>query len=65
MLFIRLFMIFYEWLHQKFPKYVSCQPIYVEKSMEDAGYQITTAKEFILFKLVPWELLVAKPQTNA
>ena len=56
-LFIRL----YEWLHRKIPKYANCRPIYVEKSVKDAGYEIIKTGEFILFKLVPWKLLVARP----
>ena len=63
-LFMRLFMRFYEWLHQKFPKYVSCRPIYLEKSVEDSAYEIIKTEKFILFQLVPWKLLVARPQTD-
>jgi len=55
---------FYEWLHQRIPKYVTCRPIYVEKSVEDAGYQITKTDEFVIAKLVPWKIVVAKPQTE-
>lgn len=60
-----LFLRFYEWLHQKIPKYASCRPIYVEKSVEDAGYEITKTDDFVMAKLVPWKLLVARPQTNS
>ncbi len=60
-LFMGLFMRFYEWLHQKFPKYVSCRPIYLEKSVEDSAYEIIKTEKFILFQLVPWKLLVARP----
>jgi len=56
-----LFLRFYEWLHQKVPKYASCRPIYVEKSVEDAGYEITKTDEFVIAKLVPWKLVVARP----
>lgn len=56
-LFIRL----YEWLHKKLPKYASCRPIYVEKSVAEAGYQITTSEEFVLYKMVPWKIVMAKP----
>ena len=56
---------FYEWLHQKIPKCVNCRPIYVEKSVEDVGYEITKAEEFVILKLVPWKLLVARPQTDS
>lgn len=56
-----LFLRFYEWLHQRIPKYASCRPIYVGKSVADAGYEITKTDEFVMAKLVPWKLLVARP----
>lgn len=56
-----LFLRFYEWLHQKVPKYASCRPIYVEKSVEDARYEITNTEEFVIAKLVPWKLIMARP----
>ncbi len=59
-----LFIRFYEWLHQKVPKYANCRPIYVEKLLEDAGYQITKTEEFVLLKIVPWRIVVAKPLTD-
>ena len=59
-----LFIRFYEWLHQKVPKYVNCRPIYVEKLLEDTGYQITKTEEFVLLKIVPWRIVVAKPLTG-
>lgn len=59
-----LFIKFYEWLHQKVPKYVNCRPIYVEKLLEDTGYQITKTEEFVLLKIVPWRIVVAKPLTD-
>ncbi len=57
-----LFIRFYEWLHRKIPKYASCRPIYVGKSVAGAGYEITKTEEFILLKLVPWKIVVARPQ---
>jgi len=59
-----LFIRFYEWLHQKVPKYANCRPIYVEKLLEDAGYQITKTEEFILLKIVSWRIVVARPLTD-
>ena len=59
-----LFIRFYEWLHQKIPKYANCRPIYVEKLIEDAGYQITKTEEFILLKIAAWRIVVAKPLTD-
>ena len=56
------FLRFYEWLHQKLPKYVTCRPIYVEQTIKDAGFDIVKSEEFILIKLVPWKLVIAVPR---
>jgi len=55
--FLRL----YEWVHQKIPKYASCRPIYVEQSIEEAGYEIVKREEFLLWRLAPMKIVVAKP----
>ena len=62
---VSLFIRIYEWLHQKIPKYASCRPIYVEKSVEDAGYHISKSEDFILYRIVPWKIVVAKPEAKA
>ncbi len=59
-----LFIRFYEWLHQKFPKYFSCRPIYVAEAVKDAGYKITKTSEFTIARLVPWELVLVKPENK-
>ena len=59
------FIRFYEWLHQKIPKYASCRPIYVEELVKDAGYEITKTEEFVLYKIVPWKLVLARPLTDS
>jgi len=56
-----LFLRFYEWLHQKIPKYASCRPIYVEQVIKDAGYKIVSREEFIVLSLAPFKLVVATP----
>jgi len=56
------FLRFYEWLHKKIPKYVNCRPIYLEDSIREAGYKIVKAEEFMLAKLMPERIVVAKPQ---
>ena len=56
-----LFLRFYAWLHQKIPKYASCRPIYMEKSVEEAGYQIIKTEEFVLFKIVPLKIVIGRP----
>ena len=60
-----LFVRFYEWLHRRIPKYANCRPIYVEKSVAEAGYQITNTEEFVLCKIAPCKLLVAGPKADA
>jgi demethylmenaquinone methyltransferase/2-methoxy-6-polyprenyl-1,4-benzoquinol methylase len=41
----------YEWIHQKFPQYVDCRPIYLEQSIKDAGFKIEHRKNVKLFGL--------------
>lgn len=48
----------YEWIHGKWPKYVDCRPIYLEKSLIDAGYKIKEKGKKKLFGL-PIEIVVA------
>jgi len=55
--FLRL----YEWVHQKIPKYASCRPIYVEQSIEEAGYEIVKREEFLLWRLASMKIVLAKP----
>jgi len=59
-----LFIRFYEWLHRKVPKYANCRPIYVEKLVKDAGYQIIKNEGVIVLKIAPWRIVVAKPVTD-
>ena len=41
----------YEWLHKKFPVYLDCRPINVEKSITDAGLEICHLEQHRLFGL--------------
>lgn len=50
----------YEGVHKNFPTIVDCRPIYVEKSITDAGYSIKSKEKINLFGL-PGEIVVAKP----
>jgi len=49
----------YEWVHQKWPKYVDCRPIYLEQSLRDAGYEIRRKEKLKLLRLLPLEIVVA------
>lgn len=55
------FLRFYEWLHKKIPKYVSCRPIYLEDSIRETGYKIVKTEEFMLARLMPERIVVARP----
>ncbi len=56
------FLRFYEWMHQKFLRYASCRPIYVEQAIKDAGFDVTERQEFMIMKLVPMKLVIAMPR---
>jgi demethylmenaquinone methyltransferase/2-methoxy-6-polyprenyl-1,4-benzoquinol methylase len=52
-----LFLRLYEWAHIKFPKYIDCRPIFVTKSIEDAGFDIGYKKKAKIF-LAPIEIVI-------
>jgi len=53
---------FYEWMHRKFPKYASCRPLYVERTIKDAGFEVVKREEFMIMKLVPMKLVMTRPR---
>jgi demethylmenaquinone methyltransferase/2-methoxy-6-polyprenyl-1,4-benzoquinol methylase len=48
----------YEWMHNKWPIYIDCRPIYPEKSVIDGGYRIKSKQKVKLFGL-PGEIVIA------
>jgi ubiquinone/menaquinone biosynthesis C-methylase UbiE len=59
-----LFVRIYEWFHKRIPNYVNCRPIYVERSIEEAGYHITRSEDLILYRMVPWKIVAAIPKVD-
>lgn len=53
-----VFLKLYEWIHNKWPKYVGSRPIYAEQALIDTGYQIKSKEKIKLFRL-PIEIIVA------
>jgi demethylmenaquinone methyltransferase/2-methoxy-6-polyprenyl-1,4-benzoquinol methylase len=49
----------YEWAHDRFPRYADCRPIFVEQSLEDAGFGILAATQTAMWGL-PVEIIVAR-----
>lgn len=54
-----LMMRIYEWAHKKFPNYIDCRPIFVQKSLGRAGFQILDVTDVSLCGL-PGEIVLAK-----
>jgi ubiquinone/menaquinone biosynthesis C-methylase UbiE len=53
----------YEWVHQRWPKYADCRPIYVERSLTDAGYRVQSKSKASMAGL-PLEIVVAENTTG-
>ena len=51
----------YEWVQEKFTKYVDCRPIYVRNLIESSGFSIEHLKEMSMFGLPVDIVLARKP----
>jgi ubiquinone/menaquinone biosynthesis C-methylase UbiE len=49
----------YEWLHGVFPRMLDCRPIFVEESLNDAGFKIVNASLISMWGL-PVEIIVGE-----
>ncbi len=49
----------YEWLHRMFPLFFDCRPIFVQQSLETAGFKIISANDLSMMGLKS-ELVVAQ-----
>jgi demethylmenaquinone methyltransferase/2-methoxy-6-polyprenyl-1,4-benzoquinol methylase len=49
---------FYEWIHDRWPEYADCRPIFLENAVIDAGYTVTSGETAKLFGL-PIEMVIA------
>ncbi|MCJ7813342.1 methyltransferase domain-containing protein [bacterium] len=51
----------YEWIHQRFSKYIDCRPIFVQRVLEESGLQIIDKIKLSMWGL-PVEIVLAKKQ---
>ncbi|WP_048152324.1 class I SAM-dependent methyltransferase [Palaeococcus ferrophilus] len=52
----------YEWLHERFPRYLDCRPIYLSEVLKGAGFVVVQEKKGRIFGL-PVEIVIAlKPR---
>jgi ubiquinone/menaquinone biosynthesis C-methylase UbiE len=49
----------YEWVHEKYPRYVDCRPIYAQKALVENGFDIESVTEMSLFGL-PVDIILAR-----
>lgn len=51
----------YEWAHEKMPKVVDCRPIYADRALAEAGFQVTQRNEMRMWSLPVSVVLANKP----
>ena len=50
----------YEWFHNTFPELASCRPIYPEKMVRTAGFEVL--KSEVVGNIIPMDVLLARPK---
>jgi ubiquinone/menaquinone biosynthesis C-methylase UbiE len=54
----------YEWMHNNWPKYIDCRPIYVNEVVRQSGFEIVF-RETARIIILPIEIVVAIKDANA
>ena len=55
----------YKWMHRHFPHIVDCQPIEVERHVQEAGYELIESERIDLFTLPVAVVVGQKPASTA
>lgn len=53
----------YEWLHRKFPLFFDCRPIFIQQSLESAGFQTVSTSDLSMMGMKE-ELVLAENLSN-
>ncbi len=51
----------YEWAHRKYPAYIDCRPIFVQKALKDAGFTVSEVTDKSMWALPVQIVAAVKP----